>query len=79
MFDDYGREIYQELQQLNSNFEEFLSWFQPWTESVIGFWDQVIQFCNNIWDLFPPLLFLIVLFVGVNFLMKLFFPRWSDV
>lgn len=79
MFDDYGREIYQELQQLNSNFEEFLSWFQPWTESVTEFWNKLTLFCENLWNLFPSLLFLIVLFVGVNFLMKLFFPRWSDV
>lgn len=71
MYDYWGERIYQELRTLNTNFSAFVTWIQDWAAGITEFWDQLFL-------LFPPLIFMLVLFVGVNFMMKLFFPKWGE-
>ncbi len=72
MYDNYGREIYQELQKLNANFSAFTQFFETWGDRISGYWDQLLSFL-------PSGLWFLVALVGVCVVLKLFFPRWRDV
>lgn len=65
---DY-REYFRQIIDL---LESLISKFDAWTASVTAFWNTLLEFL-------PTALWMLVLFVAVSFVLKLFFPRWSDV
>lgn len=67
---DYGRQIYQELQKLNSNFSSFVSFFEGWADGISHFWDSLLDFL-------PYALWFLVLLVGVRLVIQVFFPKWG--
>lgn len=67
---DYGRQIYQQLVQLNGTVDDIWSWLQQWGTSIIGFFETIVSWL-------PWALFFLCAVAGVNLVMRLFFPSWG--
>lgn len=75
MYYDYRSEfntIISLLQQLLAAFNSFVTKFDSLVTFLQDSFDQLMAFL-------PDVLFFILLFVGTNFVLRLFFPRWRDV
>lgn len=70
MYNDYGREIYQELQQLNDTLSAFYAFFQTWADGINTYWDRFIEFS-------PLAIQMILVFIAAGFVLRLFFPKWG--
>lgn len=70
MYNDYGREIYQELQQLNETLSALYAFFQSWADGINTYWDRLLEFA-------PFAIQMILCFVAAGFVLRLFFPKWG--
>lgn len=65
-------EVVQQLQQLNTKVDSILTWLN-------GFSSTFSVFTGKLLELLTPFLIGLFLVVCVHLILKLFFPRYSDV
>lgn len=68
----YLNSIISLLQQILALLTTFHDDFSVFTGLVSDFFDQLMAFL-------PDVLFFILLFIGTDLVLRLFFPRWRDV
>lgn len=60
------------LEQILSAFNAFVVKFDSAVSAISSFWQRLLDFL-------PPALFFLLLLVSVQFILRLYFPRWRDV
>ena len=69
MYDNYGREIYNTLQAIQSFLEGWKADLDTWLTSFQ-------EYLQGLFDLLFPFVFAIALFLGLFFIIRFFFPDW---